>query len=123
MEIDGEHLGLACVEAPETLFMDVIETVFCGGDHEVRIDSRFFKACEASSLRVMSVYSEDVAHKHILSRLHSDKIELYTSGRVGPMWLRITLVGNRKNMPLRFPVYSEQQAQQNAAFWQEAHNV
>ncbi len=128
--LKGQHRALSCVESPDTRFEDLIETELVRSNQRIAIDPLFIEACEPDSIRVRSVHSETMglgysrlsvdtkdgvpeimfaADDHVANVLCNKSLPIY-----------ITLTGLRRGYKMRFPVMTQEQADNNMKFWDAA---
>lgn len=126
--IHGKYLALHCIEAPEVLFVDVMdEIVEAKANEDVEfermIDPNFIGACEPGSLRIIATHSDGVsAASHFVTiRGGSVVIHVHVFRVPKKFNVRITLVGTRKGFKgVRFPVKTENEAARNNEFWNQS---
>jgi len=124
LELDRQWRGLTCVEAPVAWFFDVARVMvpLAHTEIEAPIDPLFVEACEPGTLRVLSaqpdapiagtlgVYVND--ENKVVVRCPSVPLKAFS--------VILTLAGARRGMAERFPVFSDEQAARNRAFWDQA---
>jgi hypothetical protein len=113
-----------CIESPVAWFFDVARIPMAEADTEVRapVDPLFVKASEPGSIRVLST-QPDVPLAGMLGAFVNDRNQLVVRcppGQGTALSVTVTLAGARKDATQRFPVYSEEQANRNQAFWDQA---
>jgi hypothetical protein len=127
LDLGGKWRGLSCIEAPTVLFFDVAEVRVpaTATEGRVPVDPLFAEACERGSLCVLSA-QPNVPLDGTPGAEVSDDDEVVVrcpSNGNGGLSFRVLLAGVRRGFTQRFPVFTEQQARQNTAFWQRATEV
>jgi hypothetical protein len=111
------YRALACIEAPETLFFDIVGVVHKGTTCEFKIDDMFVEVCEYGTIKVISVVSsEPIAIGAEMKNYNS----FITRTMVGCQTrLNVLLSGVRKGFAgKRFAVMTKEQFVRNQEFWQ-----
>jgi len=111
------------VEAPDTLFFDLAELTISVGQSEGRgaIDPLFLEACEPESVRVLSAQPDvPLAGTPGAVVEEGDIVVRAPTVTARPVSVTVLLAGVRRNVTERFPVYTEDQARRNDAFWRQA---
>jgi len=123
LQLGGQWRGLSCVEAPNTLFFDLAELAIPVGQAEgqAAIDPLFVEACQPDSIRVLSAQPDVPLAGTLGACVEQGQVVVRaptTAAR--PVSVNVLLAGVRRNVTERFPVYTEEQALQNDAFWRQA---
>lgn len=106
-------IGLHVLEAPEFRFIDIIP--FTGSQH-LLLDPRFIAACEPDSITVIGLVTAQPAIAR--AAIHGPYLQVTCPRR---MTGTATVSGIAKgHAQKRFPEFTANQRQQNAAFWQTA---
>jgi len=127
LNLGGEWRGLSCIEAPAVLFFDVAEVTIpaTAAEGRVPVDPLFAEACEPGSLCVLAA-QPDVPLAGTPGAEVSDDNEVVVRcppNGDGEVSLHILLAGVRRGFTERFPVFTEEQARRNEAFWQQSVEV
>ena len=116
--------GLTCVEAPNAWFFDVATIQVSEADAAVQapIDPLFVEACESGTIRVLTAQSDMPIAGSLGACVNDDNqvVIRCPPGTVLPLSVTITLAGVRRGQTERFPVFTEEQAHRNNAFWGQA---
>jgi hypothetical protein len=112
---DG-YRELACIEAPEVLFFDVVEVKYSGVSGIFNVDRLFVEVCEPSTVKVISIVPGESVQ--VAVRMISDgSFELKTVREV-TMSVVIILSGLRKGFSgRRFVQRTKQEYERNVKFW------
>lgn len=118
---EAKYVGLHCTEMPEVLFADDVCI------HDVRrrgigkIDPLFLQVCSPDSIKAVGAYTDKPAA--VGAVIDGQDITVLTdTDEQRTVFVRI--MGTRRNKAgVRFPVFTEQQARRNAAFWAKAYKV
>jgi hypothetical protein len=108
-----EIVGLHVLEAPEFRFLEIMPFTDSG---RLPIDPRFLAVCEPDSLTVIGLVTARPAATRAI--LHHDRVQVICPrGMTGT----VTLSGIAKgHASRRFPEFTANQQNQNAAFWASA---
>ena len=114
----GEYVSLACVEAPDVRFEDVIKiAVDERGSFEHELDPEFVHVCEADSIEAISYVCTEPACAGI--KVDGGKL-IVTFSHVTPLpqFITVKVSGIRAGRAgKRFVRFTEEEARNNAAFW------
>jgi hypothetical protein len=124
LELGRQWRGLTCVEAPVAWFFDVARVIvpLAHTEIEAPIDPLFVEACEPGTLRVLSA-QPDAPIAGTLGASVNDENKVVVRCPSVPLKafsVILTLAGARRGMAERFPVFSDEQAARNRAFWDQA---
>ncbi|HUU90804.1 MAG TPA: hypothetical protein VM238_06295 [Phycisphaerae bacterium] len=127
LNLGGEWRGLSCIEAPTVLFFDVTEVQIpaTASEGRVAVDPLFAEACEPGSVCVLAAQPNVPLAGTPGAQVSDDNevIVRWPSNGNGGVSMRILLAGVRRGFTERFPVFTEEQARQNEAFWRQATQV
>ena len=114
----GDYVSLACVEAPDVRFEDVIKiAVDERGSFEHELDPEFVHVCEADSIEAISYVCTEPACAGI--KVDGGKL-IVTFSYVTPLpeFITVKVSGIRAGRAgKRFVRFTEEEARNNAAFW------
>lgn len=124
LELGRQWRGLTCVEAPVAWFFDVARVMVPLSHTEIEapVDPLFVEACEPGTLRVLSA-QPDAPIAGTLGAYVNDENKVVVRCPSVPLKafsVILTLAGARRGMAERFPVFSDEQAARNRAFWDQA---
>jgi len=111
------------VEAPNTLFVDLTELAIPVGraDGRAAVDPLFVEACEQDSIRVLSAQPDVPLAGTLGAGVEQGEIVVRApTVTARPVSVTVLLAGVRRSVTERFPVYTEEQARRNDAFWRQA---
>lgn len=113
VESCDEIVGLHVLEAPEFRFLEIMPFTDSG---RLPIDPRFLAVCEPDSITVIGLVTSKPAPARAI--LHHDSVQVICPRR---MTGTVTLSGIAKgHAAKRFPEFTANQQNQNAAFWASA---
>jgi len=124
LELSQQWRGLMCVEAPVAWFFDVARVMvpLAHTEIEAPIDPLFVEACEPGTLRVLSAQPDAPIAGTLGAYVNDENKVVVRCPSVPPKAFSVilTLAGARRGMAERFPVFSDEQAARNRAFWDQA---
>jgi len=127
LKLGGEWRGLSCIEAPAVLFFDTTEVEIpeAGIEGRVPVDPLFVEACEPASVCVLAAQPNVPLAGTPGAEVNGDNevIVRCPSNGNGRVRVRVLLAGVRRGFAERFPVFTEEQARRNEAFWRQAVEV
>ena len=124
LKLGRKWRGLTCAEAPMAWFFDVATIRIPDGDDAVQaaIDPLFVEACEPGTIRVLTTQADTPLSGSVGAHVnaHNQVMIRCPPGLIRPLSVTIMLAGIRRGQTERFPVFTEEQARRNNAFWAQA---
>jgi hypothetical protein len=119
---EKEYLGLLCTEMPEARFEDLIVVKDPTFPCTVAIDPKLLSFLKPGTLLISGVtcshpepVGAEVVGNNVILR---SKVDALPEGAT----ITIRVSGVRKDQPMRWPRFTEQQADRNTLFWAQATN-
>ncbi len=113
--VGDRYLALACIESPNTWFMDFPEVQIGSRHTRAWLDPDFVAACEPGSIRVAAVAGD--RRGQVAARLDAGWLLVSCGWWRRPRRVVVTLIGLRKGSVERFPARSREQYQKSRNFW------
>jgi len=124
VKVQDGWVGLSCTEQPSPVFADILAVHIPAGEMQAttRLDPRFYEVCEPDTIRVTGL----VPNQPILlgAEILNDELTLTRPwlGSYPPVVVNVTVSGIRRGRAgQRFPKFTKEQAERNAAFWSSAY--
>ena len=125
VEHNGQHLGLSCIEAPETFFFDLLSVHLPADTRAVfsLMDPRFIGVCEHGTIRAIGyMASEPIPVGAVVQNCGVRVRRPEGAASDHPLDVSVMLAGIRRGrLGSRFPTFTKEQMDQNNAFWTKAY--